>query len=234
MNDNLKQNRLRFVTDLIVTVSILATCLLLVWLNWGRITTKLSGSSGFVVPSRPISVEGAQTIGSPTAPVVLVEFSDFQCPFCAKFSSDVLPGLMTDYVRSGKLVLAFRNMPLRIHPFAENAARLAECAGRQGRFKEAHDWLFENHRQLGDAEARLQGTLGLSKTDLRSCLDDPSIAKLLQRDIDQAKGLNVRSTPSFLFGRWTKPGQVKIERVIKGAASAEEFRATIEGMLSAK
>ena len=78
----------------------------------------------------------------------MLEFSDFECPYCGKFSTEVLPTLQKQYIETGRLLFAFRNLPLKIHPHAEAAAFAASCAGEQQKFWPFHDLLFANPKAL--------------------------------------------------------------------------------------
>ena len=95
--------------------------------------------SALPVPEVPLSIAGAPTVGSASAKVVMFIFSDFECPFCGKFASEIMPGLTQKYVESGRVRLVFRHFPLGIHSRAVRAAESAECAARQGRFWAMHD-----------------------------------------------------------------------------------------------
>ena len=96
-----------------------------------------------------LDITGAPVKGPKDAKVVLVEFSDFQCPFCARFSRDTIPQVQTDYVDTGKIKYVFADFPLEtIHPYAFKAAEAAGCAGEQGEFWKMHDHLFANQKAL--------------------------------------------------------------------------------------
>jgi protein-disulfide isomerase len=114
-----------------------------------------SGSPGrrpFVLPEKPVSIEGAERLGSPTARLAMIVFSDFECPFCGKFAKETWPLLRAEFVDSGKMVVVFRNLPLPIHASASNAAIAALCAGREGRFWPMHDLIFRDRSKLSDSD----------------------------------------------------------------------------------
>jgi protein-disulfide isomerase len=100
------------------------------------------------VPSEPISIDSAATKGSSTAPVVMIAFADFQCPYCGRFTRDVLPALERDYITSGQVQYVYRHLPLSNHQYAVPAAHAAECAGASGQFWPMHDRLFATGAQL--------------------------------------------------------------------------------------
>src|SRR5256884_5259358 len=121
---------------------------------------------GSGAPSGPVrtSVADAPSLGRADAPVTLVEFSDFQCPFCGRFFATTLPALKQDYIDTGKLRYVFRDFPLdQLHPNARNAAAAAHCAGEQGKYWDMHDVLFQNQRALAPAQlAEYARTVGVA------------------------------------------------------------------------
>jgi len=100
-----------------------------------------------------ISVDNDPIIGNPDAPITIIEFSDFQCPFCARFYTQTLPLIHEEYIDLGKVKLVFRDYPIQsIHPNAVPAAVASECANEQGKFKEMHDMLFEKQNEWSRQE----------------------------------------------------------------------------------
>jgi hypothetical protein len=132
----------RATLDVVTAVALLLATVFVVWNNAPSVR-QLFGSdparTRIPVPVDPIEIEGAATKGSSGAKIAIVEFSDFECPFCGAFSREILPTLDRDYIRPGKVKLIFRHLPLQIHPFAVRAAQAAECAEQQGRFWPLHD-----------------------------------------------------------------------------------------------
>jgi protein-disulfide isomerase len=145
-------------------------------------------------PTRPpevvadISISGSPMLGNPEAPLTLVEFSDYQCPYCRQFFEAVLPVLKAEYIESGRMRYVFRDFPLdRIHPQARKAAEAAHCAGEQGKYWEMHDLLFHNHKTL--QPERLQAfahPLGLDTTVFDHCLAEGKYAAKVQKDVEEA------------------------------------------------
>ena len=104
-------------------------------------------------PPVKISADDDPIIGDPDAPITIIEFSDFECPFCARFHVQTLPLLLEEYIDQGKVKLVFRDFPIQsIHPNALPASVAAECANDQGKFKGMHDMLFENQSQWSKQE----------------------------------------------------------------------------------
>src|SRR4029453_6325636 len=113
------------------------------------------------------------SIGAPSAKVVMIEFSDYQCPFCGRYANETFAPLMAQYVNTGKIRYIFKNFPLEgIHPLAEKAAEAAECMGEQGKYWEAHERLFKNQKAL-DAKQLSEHALalGLNVPKFQQCLD---------------------------------------------------------------
>lgn len=175
------------------------------------------------VPKEPVPLQGAWLEGSRSAPVALVQYSDFECPFCRQFANGTLRELRNTYVMRGDVLLAFRHLPLTsIHPLAHAAARAAECAGRQGRFWEMHDWLFRDGRSLKDA---LSPSAIAAAGLVADCSDaNASIAAKIAEDLAGARALQVTGTPVFFVGILRPDGRVKVLRRLSGALGLQEFR----------
>lgn len=112
--------------------------------DWSKAPTTLTGS---VAPAKvDVNIDGAYSKGSNDAKVTIVEFSDFQCPYCARFYSETLGQIIKDYVDTGKVRFVYKHFPLiSIHPLAQKAGEAAACAGEQGKFWEMHDLMFDSH-----------------------------------------------------------------------------------------
>lgn len=184
------------------------------------------------LPSEPVSIEGAVLRGNRSAKVALIEFSEFQCPFCARSARDLLPELERRYLRSGKVVLAWRHYPLAIHQHAQKAAEAAECAGREGKFWEFHDWAFANQNALGVENLRVAAkTLGLGPSGFQACLDGETAAKV-KADIDFGKALFVDGTPTWFVGIVQPDGRVRVTERLDGARPLGDFERVINKLLA--
>jgi len=174
-------------------------------------------------------------LGRRDAPVTIVEFSDYQCPFCRQFVSTTLPALKSAYVESGKARYVFRDFPIdTIHPQARKAAEAAHCAGDQGKYWEMHDLLFQNQQalapeQLPDYAKRL----GLDTTAFSACLDSAKHAGAVQQNYGDGTAAGVRGTPSFVVGR-TRPDNTVEGLLIVGARPLADFRQEIDRLLNEK
>ncbi len=172
--------------------------------------------------------------GSDSAPLVLVEFSDFECPFCGRFSSQTLPSIITNYVDTGKLQIVYRDFPLGFHPTAQKAAEATECADDQGKGWEMHDKIYANQGQVGSTQAAAVSTfkswavdLGLDSAAFDSCLDSGKYESEVLSDASDGAAAGVRGTPAFRLGR--RDGDQIVE--ISGAQPYEVFEANFEQLL---
>jgi protein-disulfide isomerase len=136
--------------------------------------------------------------GDPKAPVTIVEFSDFQCPYCKK-SESTLKDLLAKY--NGQVKVAWRDFPLReIHPQAQAAAEAARCAGERGKFWEFHDALFADQSKLKEADlVAAARTLGLDGKSFQSCLASGRFKSKIEADLQEGSNVGVVGTPGFFI-----------------------------------
>ena len=167
-------------------------------------STKLSFDT---IPS--VSIDDDPVKGNPDAPVTIVEFSDFQCPFCKRFFDQTLPLLEQDYIDTGKVKLVYRDFPIeKIHPNAVAAHLAAECADDQGSFWEYHDVLFGKQGQwanlgLQDALVKFQQfslDLGLDSEKFDDCFLTLAFLDEIKQDYFDAVGYGADGTPTFFIG----------------------------------
>lgn len=162
-----------------------------------------------------VDISGQPMRGEQTAPVTIVEFTDYECPYCQAFAAESWPQLETDYVNTGRVRYVVRNFPLQSHPQARPAATAVACAAEQERFWEMHDALFAAPGQLRDQD--LEGharRLGLDMDLFAACrLEDRHEARL-DADVAAARRAGARGTPSFLVGAST--GSVVRGRLLQG------------------
>src|SRR5579872_4991569 len=145
-------------------------------------------------PSANVNLENAYTLGSKQAPVTLVEFADYECPYCQKVATD-LRKLKDEF--SGKLAFVFKDYPLPMHSHAQKAAEAARCAGKQGKFWEYHDELFRS-KQLDVGRLKEDAlALHLDARQFGTCLDSGEEAADVQRDREEGVKLGLSGTPSF-------------------------------------
>ncbi|HEV8616726.1 MAG TPA: thioredoxin domain-containing protein [Methylomirabilota bacterium] len=195
------------------------------------------GEAGPAAPENiEVSIGGAFAKGRPDARVTIVEFSDFQCPFCGRYVRQTFAQLDREYVETGKLRYVVRNLPLeQIHPDAFRAAEAAECAGTQGKYWEMHDRLFAHQDALGaDDLSQHAAAVGVDMPAFRQCLDSRARADRIRQDMADAQAAGVTGTPTFLFAM-TEPNAatVKVIGRIVGAHPYANFKAALDGLLSA-
>lgn len=182
-----------------------------------------------------VSVGDLPPKGDPNARLTLVEFSDYECPFCGRHARDTMPLIEQAYVKPGTLRYVFRDFPLASHRRAARAAEAARCAGEQGKYWEMHDRLFADQDGFGDDDlARRADSLGLRVAVFQQCLAAGRQASRVARDRLDGQRLGIRGTPTFLIG-YTEPGggSVRVVKVIVGAEVYSAFRDAIESVLAA-
>jgi protein-disulfide isomerase len=168
-------------------------------------------------------------LGRTEAKKALLEFSDFQCPFCGQYARDIHPALSRRFIDTGQYRFYFVNTPLtRIHPLAKGAAAAGACAGRQGRFWPAYDLLFAQQPRLGDTlYSQLAVDLHLDKAAFESCVLEGAHSELMS-DAELVSSLDIQSTPQFMVGDVRPDGSIKVYRKIIGAQPLDSFVATLQ------
>jgi len=182
-----------------------------------------------------LEIKGDPFKGQPDAKLTLIEFSDYQCPFCSRHSRDTLPQLEREYIASGKLKYVFRNFPIEsIHPQAFKAHEAANCAGEQGKYWEMHDRLFANQNALGLKDLPNHAkALVPDMPKFQQCLDNGKHASKIRSDLADGQKAGVQGTPSFFLGL-TEPNDanIKAARIIRGAQPYTAFKQAIDSLLS--
>lgn len=163
-------------------------------------------------PIVQVSIEGRPYQGPDDARVTIVEFSDYQCPFCSRHFRDTVPQLLSQY--QGEIKYVVLNFPLsNIHPMAQKAAEAAECALDQGEFWEFHDTLFENQSALDTASLKKYAAdLGLDTGSFNTCLDSGDKAQQVRSDLQAGQAAGVRGTPTFFINGQRLVGAVPLNR----------------------
>ena len=179
-----------------------------------------------------VSVGDGPSLGKPDAPVTLVEFSDYQCPFCGRFFQQTFAALKTDYIDTGKVRYVFRDFPLdSIHPQARKAAEAGHCAGAQGKYWEMHDTLFKHQSALKvDNLKAFARDLGLDADAFNACLDQGTYAEAVNQHLAAGSQAGITGTPGFFIGKTGAEGTIEAA-FIKGAQPITAFRQVIDGLL---
>ena len=173
------------------------------------------------LPVSTVSTEGRPSLGPADAPVTVVEFSDYQCPYCRRFFEETYHDLLERY--EGRLRYVLRNFPIRnLHPLAHEAAEAAECAHDQGRFWEYHDLLFARSPALGAPSLEAYAAqLGLDAEAFATCLSSGRKADVVDGDVQDGIRYGVAATPTFFING----------RIVVGALSLERFSTYVDAAL---
>jgi protein-disulfide isomerase len=182
-----------------------------------------------------LTFDGEPTKGDKSARVVLVEFTDYQCPFCGRYVRDAYAQIEAEYIKTGKLRYVIREFPLEsIHPQAFKAAEAALCAGDQGKYWELHDRLFANQRALAPEQLAAHAqAVGADEAKFNECLQRGVKTAKVRKDLDDGLKAGVTGTPAFFVGV-ADGGTVKVARVVKGAVPFAAFKEAIDAVLAAK
>ena len=191
-----------------------------------RQPTAAPAGEGEAAPSAPVQIElgDSPSRGDKDAPVTLVEYSDFQCPFCSRHFSQTQPQIEEQYVKTGKVRFVYKHFPLdSIHPQATPAALASECAREQGKFWEYHDLIFQNQQSLGDASYKQWAAqLRLDTAEFNDCYDSKKYQDRVTADLQQGSSAGIRGTPGFFLN-----GQL-----ISGAQPFAVFQQMIDAELA--
>jgi protein-disulfide isomerase len=179
-----------------------------------------------------ISMDNDPIMGNSNAPISIIEFSDFQCPFCSRFHAQTFPLILKQYVETGKAKFVYRDFPIQVsHPNAMSAASASECAHEQNRYWEYHDILFENQGvwnklEISSLILKLKEyaiQLNLNEDQFNSCLDSGKYIEEINNDLKDGRNYGITGTPTFFIGN-DEIGFVKID----GAQPFEAFNRIID------
>ena len=181
-----------------------------------------------------LNTEGLPFKGDRNSRLTVIEFSDYQCPFCGQHARDTLPQIERDYVKTGKVKYVFGDLPIEeIHPQAVKAAKAAACAAEQGKYWEMHDQLFKNQRALGQGELSLHAqAVGLEVLPFQRCLFSDKHEGRIRQAREVAAVLGIRGTPAFVIGL-TRPDGAKVEvlKVLVGFQSYANFKSALDRLM---
>ena len=231
-NDLILEKKLDEIKDMIRSIEIPA-----------QVSPTVDDTSGIKIETAPpapappvkISVDDDPVLGDPNAELTLIEFSDFQCPFCQRFHAETLPLIKANYIDTGIVKLVYRDFPLQsIHPNALPAAVAAECAEDQGMFWEYHDMLFQRMNEWGqvspaDAQSAFNAfaeELGLDIDQFVQCFDSGEYVTEVANDFTDGAEYGVTGTPAFFLGN-DEIGYT----MITGAQPYQSFQSYIDSLL---
>lgn len=188
------------------------------------------GTAGPPSPLEPQDMSGVPTIGSASAGIAIVEYGDFECPFCGQFARTTWPQFKNAYVDSGLVRYAFRHLPLPSHRFAQALAIGSECAAHQGRFTDMHEALFAHTGEMTNDTATVVGSrIGLDMEAFAECKSTDGPRRVA---VDQASAarLGINATPTFLVGI-VKDHHLSVQRTIVGFTSFETLAAVVDSLI---
>ncbi|MBI4699380.1 MAG: DsbA family protein [Nitrospirae bacterium] len=179
-----------------------------------------------------IDIDKDFVLGNTEAPLILIEFSDYQCPFfCDRFFKDVLPGIEKEYITTGKVRYTFKYFSLRSHTDVPKVAGAALCAGDQGNYWEMHNLLFMKRTDLKPEDLKEYAVkLGLKPDDFSKCLDEGKYTVVVKKDMEAIQKAGIKGIPGYIIGRTARDGKIK-GKFIHGVQSYEVFRSSIEELL---
>lgn len=179
-------------------------------------------------------LKGEPALGSRHAPLTIVEFSDFECPYCRVFHEQVLPSLKREYIDTGLVRFIHKDLPLPFHKQAMPAAAAARCAGEQNRYWDLYGALFDQQNCLD-----CKGVLGIAKelrldaSALQACMQREATQTLIKANRSEAALHNIRATPTFIIGPSRKDGKHHGD-IIEGAVPWSHFKTLIDQQLNAQ
>ena len=180
-----------------------------------------------------VSIDDDPLKGKADAPITIIEFSDYQCPFCGRFVKNTFPDIAKKYIDAGKVKYVFRDFPLEFHKQAPKASEAANCAADKGKYWEMHDKLFDNQSALTvDKLKQYAADIGLDTESFNACIDSGKHADEINKDLEDGKKATVSGTPTFFIGK-TQSGKKEIagKRMV-GARPFSSFEQVIEQLLA--
>jgi protein-disulfide isomerase len=187
-------------------------------------------------PGMTAPVADAPARGSASAPVIVLEFSDYECQFCGRFVRDTYPALDREFIATGKVRHVFKAFPLEsIHKNAFKAHEAALCASEQGKYWEMHERLFANQKALGPSDLVTHAqTTGLNMTAFNACLSSGKMSGRVRLDIEAGAKMGIQGTPLFLIGKPGPNGDLVVLKGISGAQPFSVFKQAIDDVLAGK
>lgn len=231
----------RFELDRIVKWSIVCLCVVLI-IDIGvrhareffappppeRPTRSAGRAAEVPLPADPISLENAATKGNLRAPVAILGYTDFDCPYCSVFARDILPNLEKALIDTGEVRFVLKHLPLdSLHPDARRIAAGSECARQLGKFWEFHDLMFLRKGPGKPDLSVLASDLGLPVAEFSACVGAGVAAAAVDRDSAEAAGFGVNGTPTFFVGQLQSDGRLKVTGRLVGAQSVEAFKTAV-------
>ncbi len=187
-----------------------------------------------------VSLDDDPVLGNKNAPVTIVEFSDYECPFCKRYFDQTLPQIKKDYIDTGKVKVVYRDLPLSFHdPMATTEAIAANCAREQGgdeTYFKFHDEMFKRTTSNGnglskDDLTQIAQDLGLNSANLKACVDTEKYKVEVSKDLADAEGYGASGTPTFFIGK-SESGKEIAGTMLVGAQPYNAFKTLIDQELT--
>ena len=226
--------------DRIATVAIIVVSVAILGLMIGdRFAPRSASAPAVSQGNGPLeAVDGLATSINSTARmngqprVAIVEFSDFECPFCGQYARNTYERIVDDYVKPGKITYVFKHFPLPNHRFAMPAAEAADCARQGGKFWQMHDRLFANQTAFDPASLLQSATaVGLDERNFSECIRGDVPRNAVNTDLEEGVRLEIKSTPTFFFGFVGSDGKLELVQRLTGAYPYAAFKIAIELLL---
>lgn len=189
-------------------------------------------------PAQPkdlvLATAGSAVKGNKDAKFAVVEFTDYQCPFCGNYAKETLPEIDKEYIKTGKIKYVLRDFPLeRVHFNAFKAAQAAHCAGEQDKYWEMHDRFFANQATLAANDLPAHAAaLGLDVAKFKQCLDTEKYAKAVRQHMADGERARLTMTPTFYLGIAQPNGSVKVVKTLRGSQPYAAFKDALEELMA--
>jgi len=185
-------------------------------------------------PAAPVRAKISSTdgvsYGNPKAPLILVEFTDYECPFCKRFYDTTFAEIKKKYIDTGKLRFISRNLPLPFHKNAENAALAAACAGDQGKYWQMRKSIFGNPKEMQEEHLSAYAKdNGLNVKQFDTCMTKKTHSAKIKKDVADARVIGITGTPSFVLAK--SGGDIVEGEKLIGALPLTTFEAKIKSLL---
>jgi protein-disulfide isomerase len=230
--------RFRFVIDLVMTVAVVCASVVVTWTALSiRSNSRRTQPESASVAQAAVAMDAITMVtrtasrnGQPR--LAIVEFSDFECPFCGQYARETWQDVNRELIQSGQITYVFRHFPLTtIHARALAASEAAECAGEQGHFWEMHRQLFSHQDALNRTDLiRYAAEVGLNLSRFHSCLADDAVKRRIREDQSEGRRLGVTSTPTLLFGEIQSNGSIKLSRKLTSAQPFDLLKRSLESV----
>lgn len=216
-----------FVVAIVLQLSVYYT-------RWQQATLVATSTENVRDVDLTIDISSAMFRGSLTAKAALIEFSDYQCPFCAKFSNSLSRTIQTTFVDTGRIRMGFMDNPLPMHPQAKTLAIVAQCAGKSNLFWEVHDSLFVEKPDDDTGVRQFITSSGLNKLPgFDDCIKSLEISNQIDSSISIARDIGLQGTPSFVLGT-IEGSKLHAKRILRGLQADKIFHDSILSLLGEK